>query len=79
MTVIKPHKNYNLQGCKFVKTTKFVQISHIKYNYFGGNVLPKAFIHSLSNNSLKLTQIAYMLSNDVVIPLRELLSLMSIA
>lgn len=47
-----------MQGCKFVKTTKFVQISLGKYNYFSGNV--KAFIHSVSNNSLKLMQTAYM-------------------
>ena len=50
MTVIKTRKNYDLQGCKFVKITKFVQISSIEYNYFSGNVLPKAFIHSVSNN-----------------------------
>lgn len=68
MTVIKTRKNYDFQGCKFVKTTKFVPISLIKYN-FSGNILQKAFIHSVSNNySLKLTQIAYTTCNNVVIP-----------
>ena len=67
MTVIKTHKNYDPGDCKFVKTTKFVQISSIKYNC-SGNILPKAFIHSVSNNSLKLTQIAYTTCNNVVIP-----------
>ena len=44
---------------------KFTPLNTI---YFSGNILPKAFIHSASNNSLKLTQIAYTTCNNVVIP-----------